>query len=371
MHLSIGFEFLSIESARLSMRFEFLSDRFEFLSVRSSLLSIQTAPVSCRLSIYLCKPLSVRQSMDAQDFEDLTESIRQRADATLTRRLQDPQRLSPGSLVRVLFPVIEKHLAAGLTLEDIAAALRDDGFAIKRTHLVRHLGIIHAENGLSPLQRGVKSAPQPQGAKKDAGVAHPAVHASPPPPAPAVKQAPAPAPASPSAPPSPVPFPDIPRGELTHTERAEIAKKWIDAQFGGRHPTQVKPDELSPEAQVWLEKLWDKSAPVDPKTGQPYAFKRLTGDGRPTYDEPWWPPEAVPMENSEKGYLPVHDAQARDRIKKYGLTLRADGNNVVVFDKNGKYQVGGIRHDDTACLARSLRDIDYSIQEQIRNGIPY
>ncbi|MDE2255071.1 MAG: hypothetical protein KGL42_12545 [Betaproteobacteria bacterium] len=190
-------------------------------------------------------------------------------------------------------------------------------------------------------------------------------------PAPAVKQAPAPAPVSPSVPPSPVPFPDIPRGELTHTERAEIAKKWIEAQFGGRHPTQVKPDELSPEAQVWLEKLWDKSAPVDPKTGQPYAFKRLTGDGRPTYDEPWWPPEAVALENSARGYLPVHDAQARDRIKKYGLTLRADGNNVVVFDKNGKYQVGGIRHDDTACLARSLRDIDYSIQEQIRNGIPY
>ena len=98
--------------------------------------------------------------MDAahtEDFmEDPAERIRQRADATLTRRLQDPQRLSPGSLVHVLFPVIEKHLAAGLTLEDIATALQDDGFAIKKTHLVRHLGSIRAERGLPPMQRGVK-----------------------------------------------------------------------------------------------------------------------------------------------------------------------------------------------------------------------
>ncbi|MDE2255072.1 MAG: hypothetical protein KGL42_12550 [Betaproteobacteria bacterium] len=131
--------------------------------------------------------------MDAHDFEDATESIRQRADATLMRRLQDPQRLSAGSLVRVLFPVIEKHLAAGMTLEDIAAALQDDGFTIKRTHLVRHLGSIRSENGLPLLQRGVKSAPQPQGAKEDADTiaAHPAAtHSSPPSPVPAVKQAP-------------------------------------------------------------------------------------------------------------------------------------------------------------------------------------
>ena len=314
--------------------------------------------------------------MDAQDFEDLTERIRQRADATLTRRLQDPQRLSPGSLVRVLFLVIEKHLAAGLTLEDIATALQDDGFAIKRTHLVRHLGLIRAENGLPPLRRGVKPAPQPQGAKKTTDDTQPAAPSAPP--APAAKAAGAPAPARPAPSVSTAkalssaPFPDIPRGDLTHTERSELAKKWIAEQFGDRHPTQVKPDELTPAAQEWLEKLWDKPAPVNQKTGQPYSFKQFTPDGRITYDEPWWPPEAVAMENSKSGYLPVHDAQTRATIKKYGLHLRTrDQRNVEIVDKNGKVQVGGIAVDDFDCLVRQVREIEDLIERQKKNGIPY
>lgn len=314
--------------------------------------------------------------MDAQDFEDLTERIRQRADATLTRRLQDPQRLSPGSLVRVLFPVIEKHLAAGLTLEDIATALQDDGFAIKRTHLVRHLGLIRAENGLPPLRRGVKPAPQPQGAKKTTDDTQPAAPSAPP--APAAKAAGTPAPARPAPSVStaktlsPALFPDIPRGELTHTERSELVKKWIAAQFGDRHPTQVKPDELTPAAQEWLEKLWDKPAPVNQKTGQPYSFKQFTPDGRITYDEPWWPPEAVAMENSKSGYLPVHDVQTRATIKKYGLHLRTrDQRNVEIVDKNGKVQVGGIAVDDFNCLIRQVREIEDLIERQKKNGIPY
>ncbi len=314
--------------------------------------------------------------MDAQDFEDLTERIRQRADATLTRRLQDPQRLSPGSLVRVLFPVIEKHLAAGLTLEDIATALQDDGFAIKRTHLVRHLGLIRAENGLPPLRRGVKPPPQPQGAKKTTDDTQPAAPAAPP--APAAKAAGAPAPAR-SAPsvstaktPSPAPFPEIPRGELTHTERSELAKKWIAAQFGDRHPTQVKPDELTPAAQEWLEKLWDKPAPVNQKTGQPYSFKQFTPDGRITYDEPWWPPEAVAMENSKSGYHPVHDAATRETIKKYGLRLIATSERLMeIRDKNGKYCVGGFGQDDAACLIGSVRETAQAIEEERKNGTPY
>lgn len=305
--------------------------------------------------------------------EDPAERIRQRADATLTRRLQDPQRLSPSSLVRVLFPVIEKHLAAGLTLEDIAAALRDDGFAIKRTHLVRHLGIIRAENGLPPLQRGVKAAPQPQGAKKKADGPHPEVQPSALAPALAQPQTRPDPPASPRHnPPSPAPFPEIPHGELTHTERSELAKKWIAEQFGDRHPTQVKPDELTPAAQEWLEKLWDKPAPVNPKTDQPYAFKRFTPDGRITYDEPWWPPEAMPMENSKNGYHPVHDAATRETLKKYGLRLIATSERLMeIRDKNGKYCVGGFGQDDAACLIRSVRETAQDIEEERRNGIPY
>lgn len=257
---------------------------------------------------------------------------------------------------------ISHHVAA----RAIQICLNGTGidFKLPRGHRPKKTGLgddlQHATSAAPPAPAPTVS--QPQGAKKE--VAQP--------PAPAVKQAPTPAPVSPSAPPSPVPFPDIPRGELTHTERAEIAKKWIDAQFGGRHPTQVTPDELSPEAQAWMEKLWDKPAPVNPKTGQPYAFKRFTGDGRPTYDEPWWPPEAVPMENSEKGYLPVHDTRTRDLIKKYGLRLIATNPRLMeIRDKNGKYQVGGFWQDDAPCLVRSVRDIDYAIQGQIKNGIAY
>ncbi|WP_156055415.1 MULTISPECIES: hypothetical protein [unclassified Thiomonas] len=295
----------------------------------------------------------------------------------MTRRLQDPQRLSPGSLVRVLFPVIEKHLAAGLTLEDIAAALRDDGFAIKRTHLVRHLGIIRAENGLPPLQRGVKAALQPQGAKKNADGPHPEVQPAAPAPAlaqPQTRPTPpaSPRPAMPAAPSSPAPFPEIPRGELTHTERSELAKKWLASQFGDRHPTQVKPDELTPAAQEWLEKLWDRPAPVNPKTGQPYAFKRFTPDGRLTYDEPWWPPEAVSMENSKSGYHPVHDAATRETLKRYGLRLIATSERLMeIRDKNGRYCVGGFGQDDAACLIRSVREVAQGIEERRKNGIHY
>ncbi|HML81560.1 MAG TPA: hypothetical protein PKE37_07325 [Thiomonas arsenitoxydans] len=218
------------------------------------------------------------------------------------------------------------------------------------------------------------TAPQPQGAKKTTNDTQPAAPSAPP--APAAKAAGAPARPAPSVStaktPSPAPFPDIPRGELTHTERSELAKKWIAAQFGDRHPTQVKPDELTPAAQEWLEKLWDKPAPVNQKTGQPYSFKQFTPDGRITYDEPWWPPEAVAMENSKSGYLPVHDAQTRATIKKYGLHLRTrDQRNVEVVDKNGKVQVGGIAVNDFACLIRQVREIEDLIERQKKLGIPY
>ncbi len=222
----------------------------------------------------------------------------------------------------------------------------------------------------------VATPPQPQGAKKTADDTQPAAPAAPP--APAAKAAGTPAPARPAPSvstaktPSPTPFPDIPRGELTHTERSELAKKWIAAQFGDRHPTQVKPDELTPAAQEWLEKLWDKPAPVNQKTGQPYSFKRFTPDGRITYDEPWWPPEAVAMENSKSGYHPVHDAATRETIKRYGLRLIATSERLMeIRDKNGKYCVGGFGQDDAACLVRSVRETAQDIEEERKNGTPY
>uniref|UniRef100_E6PKL3 Uncharacterized protein n=1 Tax=mine drainage metagenome TaxID=410659 RepID=E6PKL3_9ZZZZ len=86
--------------------------------------------------------------------EDLAERIRQRVDAALTRSMENPTGLSPASLVRVLRPVIEKHLASGMALDDIAAVLRSEGYVVTKGHLVRHLGIIRAELGMPPMTRG-------------------------------------------------------------------------------------------------------------------------------------------------------------------------------------------------------------------------
>lgn len=44
-----------------------------------------------------------------------------------------------------------------MTLEDIATALRERGFPINKTHLVRHLGAMRAERGLEPPKRGSRA----------------------------------------------------------------------------------------------------------------------------------------------------------------------------------------------------------------------
>ncbi|MHB1669465.1 hypothetical protein [Thiomonas sp.] len=114
--------------------------------------------------------------MDEIDsIDDPAERIRRQVDAILTRRMENASGLSPASLVRVLRPVIEKHLASGMTLEDIAAALRGEGYVVTKGHLVRHLGIIRAELGMPPMTRGrpiktekpdrQETAPKPAAAK--------------------------------------------------------------------------------------------------------------------------------------------------------------------------------------------------------------
>lgn len=84
----------------------------------------------------------------------LAEKIRQRVDSALTRRLENPACLTPASLIRILYPVIEKHLTAGLLLDEIASALQEEGYKVTKGHLVRHLGTIREERGLPPLRRG-------------------------------------------------------------------------------------------------------------------------------------------------------------------------------------------------------------------------
>lgn len=100
---------------------------------------------------------AIEAFMNETEVESQIENLRRRCDLALQRRLSNPDSWSPAALIKVLFPVIEKYLSAGLTLEEIAKTLRDEGFSITKGHLVRHLGAIRAENGLPPIKRGKKS----------------------------------------------------------------------------------------------------------------------------------------------------------------------------------------------------------------------
>ncbi len=236
------------------------------------------------------------------------------------------------------------------------------GHRPKKTELGGDLSSLHATKGTPAEEKAPAFGGAQAGAKK--GGEPPAQPAAPARPSPAAAPAPTPTrPVPPAAGSSqPVPFPDIPRGELTHTERAELAKSWIAAQFGDKHPTQVKPEELTADAQAWLETLWDKPAPVNNKTGQPYAFKKLTPDGRLTYDNPWFPPEAVRMINprNEDDYLSVHDAEVRDLMKKHGFGLHASTappTYCYLIDRDGKQCSAEFSRDDLPCLGRQVREL--------------
>lgn len=247
------------------------------------------------------------------------------------------------------------------------------GHRPKKTELGGDLSSLHAAKDTAAEEKAPAFGGAQAGAKK--GGEPPAPPAAPARPSPAA----APTPTRPAAPAAgssqPVPFPEIPRGELTHTERAELAKSWIAAQFGDKHPTHVKPEELTADAQAWLETLWDKPAPVNNKTGQPYAFKKLTPDGRLTYDNPWFPPEAVRMVNprDENDYLSVHDAEVRALMKKHGYGLRAshrEGSRLICLtDAKGEQISAEFSRDDLPCLGRQVRESVVFDAECARNGV--
>jgi hypothetical protein len=65
--------------------------------------------------------------MSETNVENQIENLRRRCESALQRRLDNPNCLSPGTLIRILSPVIEKYLAAGLMLEEIASALQEEG----------------------------------------------------------------------------------------------------------------------------------------------------------------------------------------------------------------------------------------------------
>lgn len=128
--------------------------------------------------------------------EMLAERIRQQVDAALTRRLENPVCLAPASLIRILYQVIEKHLSAGLLLDEIANALQDEGYQVTKGHLVRHLGTIREEHGLPPLRRGKRKKGEETERQRD--VQEPA--GEPPSAAPEPRPQPSPSPAPPAKP---------------------------------------------------------------------------------------------------------------------------------------------------------------------------
>ncbi|SCC94723.1 hypothetical protein THIX_60781 [Thiomonas sp. X19] len=94
------------------------------------------------------------------------------------------------------------------------------------------------------------------------------------------------------------PLPDIPRGDLTHTEREKVSLAFFARdRFGGRNASQVSPAELTADELAWLEKLWDLTAPVDPKTGDPYRIRAFTPAGRPIDDRPVAPGGGVMVDD--------------------------------------------------------------------------
>lgn len=115
---------------------------------------------------------ATENSTDETEVDNQIENIRRRCDSALQRRLNNPDCLSPATLIRILSPVIEKYLDAGLVLEEVAKALQEEGFKITKGHLVRHLGSIRAESGLPQIKRGRRAqvaAPVPGKPGNDGG----------------------------------------------------------------------------------------------------------------------------------------------------------------------------------------------------------
>lgn len=135
---------------------------------------------------------ATENSTDETGVDNQIENIRRRCDSALQRRLNNPDCLSPATLIRILSPVIEKYLDAGLVLEEVAKALQEEGFKITKGHLVRHLGSIRAESGLPQIKRGRRAqvaAPVPGKPGKDGGQRDTLTQAKAPPPSPVVAAA--------------------------------------------------------------------------------------------------------------------------------------------------------------------------------------
>lgn len=86
----------------------------------------------------------------------IMQSIRSEIDAILREEIEQAQKDDPALIVRSAFEVIEDFLRQGMSLERIAAALQKHGIKVTKGHLVRHLGMVRNERGLTPIKRGRK-----------------------------------------------------------------------------------------------------------------------------------------------------------------------------------------------------------------------
>jgi hypothetical protein len=177
-----------------------------------------------------------------------------------------------------------------------------------------------------------------------------------------------------SAPARPTSLPDIPRGDLTHTERENIAVRHFAQRFGGRNPAHVKVEEVSTAELDWLEKLWDLSAPVNPETGDTYRIKSFTAAGRPLYDKPFIPRGAFKLKSG--GFIENLDDDLRTDMKKYnaGLTVCSDAQDELqVVLPDGQLSVPFPDYNVNGILRGMMPDIR-RIAENVRNaggpGIP-
>lgn len=229
-------------------------------------------------------------SVTETEVDKQIENLRRRCDSALQRRLSDPACLSPATLIRILNPVIEKYLSAGLMLEEIAKALQEEGFSITKGHLVRHLGTIRAENGLPPLKRGnrgnkakqeneIDDPPAARGGREQKESTVAAVVLQPQKP-----QAPTPAPTlrpAPATQPRPLP------GEKRDDERP----RWISEEMWAMKPkidkilkTYPAADREYPElvdARFWTDKNGKKwnvlldEKPNDEKSSKEFDLARI------------------------------------------------------------------------------------------------
>lgn len=93
-------------------------------------------------------------------------SISAEIDSILREEIELAQKDDPALIVRSAFEVIEDFLSQGMSLERIASALQKHDIKVTKGHLVRHLGIVREERGLTPLKRGRK--PRSPGASAQA-----------------------------------------------------------------------------------------------------------------------------------------------------------------------------------------------------------